>query len=620
MSRPQIRAALRALELNARSRSLGSSTIPTPSVRALSFVGAGPSRSRLISTTTTRHAQPPPPPTPSSSQSRPPLQMPHDMPREDYAAPTMYTLSYLSRAIKYLLYGILTLGTISLSAFEGLHLYIEHISLAPPSRISSDEYGWEEETPSWTGGPKGGTDGRLGFRARHALRAAWICQEIGAGGAGSIGRSNNSNLHPTMGAIAGKVNQIDRGYELAEEYIDLAIREAKRKGLRFPPNLPSRRSAPGPAPALDHLSSTTTTTPSTNTTTTIPSNLQHETSTNSVEADPTAIDLLLLKAGILERISTDTSLNQAKDIYEQVLSARGSDARAMRLATKIGDLEQRTGGDGAMWWKLALGKAGVTLPAAAAASATSSSSLVSAAKSKQSVVKQKSKGWFSSSSSATDSQSSAEPESISPASPADFSAGAHTLTLSPPTLRATITALISSEAQLAKDGHYAQAGAVQDFALSLLATHPATPTPVSDTAELHDLWLAHRAALLQLHKTSITYAQGKPTFALSQATTTAAEAALSSIPSPSSASSSLKFATKLLDRDAHLVAAEANYIKGILLEKQGITETLEPALESFERAMSLSSADGEDVKGEEWSRYWRSYARVKDKMDKLLDK
>lgn len=626
MSRPQIRVALRALELSTRARSLGPSNIPGVSARALTSVGAGaagPSRSRLLSTSTTRHAQSPTPPTPS--QSRPPLQMPHDMPREDYAAPTMYTLSYLSRAIKYLLYGILTLGTISLSAFEGLHLYIEHISLAPPSRISSDEYGWEEETPSWTGGAKGGTDSRLGFRARHALRAAWICQEIGAGGAGSIGRGNNSNLHPTMGAIAGKVNQIDRGYELAEEYIDLAIREAKRKGLRFPPNLPSRRSAPGPAPALDHLSSSTSSTTTTPSSTTVPLNVQNEmqtqmqtspSTTSSIEADPTAIDLLLLKAGILERISTDTSLNQAKDIYEQVLSARGSDARAMRLATKIGDLEQRTGGDGAGWWKLALGKAGVTLPAAA----TSTSSTIHKATLKPSAVKQKAKGWFSSSNS--DTVSSVESGSGSAAPPADFSAEAPapTPSLSPPTLRATITALISSEAQLAKDGHYAQAGAVQDLALSLVTSHSPTLTLVSDSAELHDLWLAHRAALLQLHKTSITYAQGRPTFALSQATTTAAEAALSSIPSPSSASSSLKFATKLLDRDAHLVAAEANYIKGILLEKQGVTETLEPALESFERAMSLSSADGEDVKGEEWSRYWRSYARVKDKMDKLLDK
>lgn len=557
MHRAQIASARRALELSLRAELTGG----RPNVRSARplRLPRNLGRSRLLTTSAIRYAQPP---QPSSSAGRPPLQMPHDMPREDYAAPTIYTLSYLARLIRYLLYGLLSLGAISVTAFESLHLYIENISLAAPTRISSNEYGWEEESPSWTGGVKGGTDSRLGFRARHALRAAWICQEIGAGGGGSIGRSN---LHPTMGAIAGRVNQIDRGYELAEEYIDLAIREAKRKGLRFPPNLPARRPSPSSLKA------------------------------NSIEADPTATDLLLLKAGVLERLSTDTSLRQAKDIYEQVLFTPGTEARRMRLATKIGDLEQRTGGDGSAWWEWSLSRAGLATP---------SFTPVPVA-----VVAEKAKGWFGRSAAPTP-----------PVEAPSMTSSSNHATLSAPVLRAAITAVVSSEAQLAKSGHFTRAAAYQDLALSLLTRQPATATPTSDSAELHDLWLAHRAALIQLHKTSITHAQGQPSFELAQATTTAAEAALSAIPDPPSASRALSFATKLLSRDAHLLAAEANYIKGVLLEKQGVTETLEPALESFERAMSLSSADGEDVKGEEWSRYWRSYARVRDKMDKLLEK
>ena len=173
------------------------------------------------------------------------------------------------------------------------------------------------------------------------------------------------------------------------------------------------------------------------------------------------------------------------------------------------------------------------------------------------------------------------------------------------------------EASLAKSGNYTQAAAYQDLALSLIP-QSTTQTPPSDSAELHDLWLSHRSALLQLHKTSVTHALGQPAFALAQSTTTSAETALAGL--PTTPPSNLSHAAKLLSRDAHLVAAEANYIKGVMLEKQGLNEVLEPALESFERAMSLSSADGEDVKGEEWSRYWRSYARVKSKMDKLLEK
>jgi hypothetical protein len=487
--------------------------------------------------------------------------MPHDMPREDYAGPAMYTFSYLGRMIRYLLYGILTIGGISLTAFEGLHVYIENISLAAPTRISSDEYGWEEETPSWTGGVEGGTDSRLGWKARHALRAAWICQEVGAGGSGSGSIGRSSTLHPTMGAIAGRVNQIDRGYELAEEYIDLAISQAKQKGLKFPPNLPASASTCGPSFK----------------------------SGERVEVDPTAVDLLLLKAGVLERIATDTSLLQARDVYQQIFHAATGDARRIRLSTKIGDLEARTGGSGDSWWSWGLSQAGVDVPHTTVE-----------------VVAEKAKGWFSSSS----NKQPQMPAASTPTGPAMPQ-------LSPPVLRATITAIISMEASLAKSGNYTQAAAYQDLALSLIP-HSTTQTPSSDSAELHDLWLSHRSALLQLHKTSVTHALGQPAFALAQSTATSAETALAGL--PTTPPSNLSHAAKLLSRDAHLVAAEANYIKGVMLEKQGLNEVLEPALESFERAMSLSSADGEDVKGEEWSRYWRSYARVKSKMDKLLEK
>lgn len=486
--------------------------------------------------------------------------MPHDMPREDYAGPAMYTFSYLARMVRYLVYGIITIGGISLTAFEGLHIYLENVSLAAPSRISSDEYGWEEETPSWTGGAKGGTDSRLGWKARHALRAAWICQEIGAGGSGSGSIGRSSTLHPTMGAIAGRVNQIDRGYELAEEYIDLAINQARKKGLKFPPNLPASVSLSGPSDFTGEKS----------------------------EVDPTAVDLLLLKAGVLERIATDTSLLQAKDVYQQIFHAISGEARRIRISTKIGDLEARTGGDGAQWWTWGLSTAGVAVPHTTVE-----------------VVAEKAKGWFSS------NKQSPVPVASTPTGPSTSSQ------LSPPVLRATITALISMEASLAKSGNLTQASAYQDLALSLIPQSP-TQTPASDTAELHDLWLSHRSALLQLHKTSVTHALGHPAFALAQSTTTSAEAALAGLPTTSP--SNLSHAAKLLSRDAHLAAAEANYIKGVMLEKQGVNEALEPALESFERAMSLSSADGEDVKGEEWSRYWRSYARVKSKMDKLLEK
>lgn len=137
-----------------------------------------------------------------------------------------------------------------MATFEGVHLYVEKVCLAAPSREDTDEYGWASENQGWTGGPRGGTDPRLGMKARHALRGAWICQEWGAGSSGAVERSvHTSAFHPDFVAARSMISvpsdsdegaanrgrlRVDRGYELADEYVDLAIREARRKGLVFP--------------------------------------------------------------------------------------------------------------------------------------------------------------------------------------------------------------------------------------------------------------------------------------------------------------------------------------------------------------------------------------------------
>ena len=125
--------------------------------------------------------------------------MPPDMPREDYATPALYTLSTLTRVLRYLLYGTVFLSVSSLASFEALHMYVE--AQIPPSRSSigdssgsgslasaSSDVGfeWEDENEPWTGGSRGGTDPRLGWKARHALRGAWIAWHWGAGGGGAI--------------------------------------------------------------------------------------------------------------------------------------------------------------------------------------------------------------------------------------------------------------------------------------------------------------------------------------------------------------------------------------------------------------------------------------------------
>ncbi|KAK4687564.1 hypothetical protein P7C73_g2551, partial [Tremellales sp. Uapishka_1] len=522
--------------------------------------------------------------------------MPPDMPREDYAAPAMYTLSYLSRILKFLLYGVVGLTTVSLASFEGLHFYIEHSAMALPSRSSepSDPYGWQEENQGWTGGSKGGTDRRLGWKARHALRGAWICQEWGAGSApGAIGKASTS-VHPSMGSrgmIGSKINKIDRGYELAEEYIDVAIAQAQKKGMVFPPVLSNLRQ-PGP-PTEGEVEKTA-----------LP------------QGDATTIDLLCLKAGVLERISTPDALVQAKELYERVLIATTKQngenrAKVMRLAGKIGDITARSGqsAEAVEWWIWGLARADVQLPSVST------------------VVKEEIKGWFSRSKASDNKDTSV----IATAPRID-------LHLPPPILRATISLLISTSAHLATTSNLHLASAIQSLALSLLPPTTRIPSPTSSTASqtLHTTWLQQRSSLLNLHHSSVTHALSptstRPVELATQASKESEAILPSILPLPSAysaPSNPLSLPSRHLQRDTILTAAEASYTRGLLLEKSAKNnlDHLELAVECFDRAMELSilesgaskSKDGEleegTGRGEEFGKYWRSFARVKSKLE-----
>lgn len=67
----------------------------------------------------------------------------------------------------------------------------------------------------------------------------------------------------------------------------------------------------------------------------------------------------------------------------------------------------------------------------------------------------------------------------------------------------------------------------------------------------------------------------------------------------------------MLERDAQALAGEANYTRGVLLEKTKEVRNLEVAGECFEKAMGHA---GE--RGAEWDRYWRAFARVREKLEK----
>ncbi|KLT45110.1 hypothetical protein CC85DRAFT_299977 [Cutaneotrichosporon oleaginosum] len=530
--------------------------------------------------------------------------MPPDMPREDYAGPAAYTVSFIGRTIKYIIYGTMGLGATAYLAFEGAHAYVEHVSLAAPSRaVDGDEWAWADENQAWTGGVKGGTDSRLGWRGRHALRGAWICWEWGAGDSGST-----ISRHPEFkrGMIgASPVNRVDRGYELAEEYIDAAIRVAEAK-MAFPPHLPGLRE-PGPAGLA----------------------------APSVPADPTALDLLTLKAGVLERMGPET-LDHARELYERVATAYvGVDAakdgavkaaRAMRLAHKLGDLAQRAAEPDVAraWWAWGLERAALSLPTADSPVAAASGA----------------SGWWP-----FGGSGSAAPSTATSADDLPTSAP-----LPAPIVRAAVSILVSASAASAQSGALPAAAAIQAEALRLLppAVQPSVPGPGQGASGLQKLWEVQRRALLTLHAASVAHAQGTKGVSPLEMSAEAAEAseALLSVLNPTLPAALAQprgnvctQPAKRLVRDTLTTGAEAYYTEAALLErsaagrrdKSDALHRLEHAAESYERAMSLSAAEEGQVpasgfgeedaigRGEEWTRYWRGYVRVRDKMVRLVE-
>ncbi|OCF77855.1 hypothetical protein I204_01857 [Kwoniella mangroviensis CBS 8886] len=541
----------------------------------------------------------------------------------EYSDSTVYAFSYISRVIRYILYGILTLGGVSLAGFEGLHLYVEKVALAAPSRDGFDDpYGWIGENVGWTGGLKGGTDPRLGQKARHALRGAWICQEWGAGGSASSTLSSRNtssgSFHPDYVAVKGMIGNtssstegrqtVDRGYELAEEFVNLAINEARKRGLVFPPNLSSSSSIPNLPPK------------------------DHENTHGVPQGDPAVLDLLLLKAGILERINTPYSLLHAKDLYQQVLNSMNhaqdeqhlhNQPRIMRLAGKIGDLSARTGnsGNALEWWSWGLGKAGIQMDKGN----TKISEVVKE-------VKKEGRSWFG-----FGGQPKTPEESTSTST--SISTDVQSPDLSPAILRASISLLASASAHLATTSSLNTASSLQSHALALIPPFSTPASSSSPDSALHSTWLQQRVALLKLYQASILHAQNtkstspKPLELVTESSEIS-ELVISSLPTiPIGKSSSLVGPAKLLRRDALLTGAEASYTRGVFLERsppsspEEKVNRLEQASECFERAMALNVLEsgvekkGEDEMGQggDWNKYWRGYVRVKGKLGNLVE-
>lgn len=488
-----------------------------------------------------------------------------NIPQIDYVGETREVLTFTGRIVKIIVLAGVTIVTVGVAGYEGLHLYVENGPMAVPSR-GNDEWGWEDEVQGWTGGPKGGTDPRLGMKGRHAVRAAWMCQNWGAGDAnGAIGRQGF--FEPDYMAVRGMIGEDptiirpDRGYEMAGEFINVALEAARVKGLVFPPALSVLRET-GPPTSVS----------------------------TTIQGDPAVIDLLLLKAGALERVGSMDSLNQAKELYEQIVTSTHSDsspiyeARIMRLATKVGTLCARMGqGDEAVaWWGWGLKRVGMEV--------------------QLKEIKTETRSWFA-----------AAPEPEQPMIPTS---------LPPPVLRATVSLLVAASTHFATRSQIAAASNLQTTALTLLPAPAPIPRPTATTAgaTLHHTWLEQRSSLLTLHLASTTYALGRPGLNLATVASNRADSVLAALtPLSPVYAKAYHHTAHNLRRDALLTAAEAAYTRGVLLERQ--SHSLETVAELYERAMSLNAQESgkTDVMGAEWEKYYQSFARVKEKLGQSVE-
>jgi len=223
-------------------------------------------------------------------------------------------VSFYGRFIKYTTLSFISLASLVYIGWEGCHQWVEHVELGPPPSPSDDPYQWAEDLDSWTGASgSGGTDPKLRYRGRHAVRAAWMAL--------------NWSGEPSLNVI------------------ESSVAAGETSGNAFDKQLYN---------ALGHLSTALA----------VAYHTAGESGTNTSDRDPTVMNLLALNGTILDRIASPSALYTAKPMLKRVHNfhlTEGHTNAAARLSVKLGDICARLGeNDEAIeWWNCALHSLGV---------------------------------------------------------------------------------------------------------------------------------------------------------------------------------------------------------------------------------------------------------------------
>lgn len=222
---------------------------------------------------------------------------------QNYARPTLITFDFFRRVFKFTFAGLVILAGGTWSAFEAAHLWVEHIELSPEVDPDGElgRWGWSEQLERWSGGPAGGTDSSLGYKARHAIRGAWMSENWGTG-SDIISQKSVYNYQRGAGSQA-----VEARLEYAHDFLSIALTTAFSQPTRLQAH-------------------------------TVP-------------------ELLARHANTLERMGSLDSLYEARTQYERAWATMpGKGPDAARTALKIANLCARLGdaSEARAWWARSL--------------------------------------------------------------------------------------------------------------------------------------------------------------------------------------------------------------------------------------------------------------------------
>jgi len=222
----------------------------------------------------------------------------------NYSRPTLFTIDYFTRFLKFTGLGLIIVGVTVGTAFEATHLWVESVELAPETDEEVSKWEWDIQAERWSGGTSG-TDPALGFKGRHAVRSAWMAQNWGTGSS-----SNIIGSKAFSGQGSGGLNVVEARLEFAQDFLNIAINTAMGNQASGSQLLPGTLDA-----------------------------------------------LIARHASVMELMGSKDALFEARSEFERLwqnLNRTGQNAA--RIAHKLGDLNHRLGDpeDALVWWAKAI--------------------------------------------------------------------------------------------------------------------------------------------------------------------------------------------------------------------------------------------------------------------------